>query len=150
MHRTFMILIKLAAVGVVVAGLVALTESRSYGHSSQSQPAGGSVESMHGGPYRGSGGPSARFVREHGGYDPGMRPKGDVRAGQDEALGSTLISASAAHATQSCSFISPQRTGGVSEMASCGKRGVRGNRAQFVGAITRPAGNRPFLSQLAH
>jgi len=54
------------------------------------------------------------------------------------------------HDLNSCSFISPQRSGGISEMASCGRSGVRGNRAEFMRAITRPVGNRPFLSQLAH
>jgi hypothetical protein len=62
-----------------------------------------------------------------------------------------LISASAGHARlHSCSIVSPQRNGGISEMASCGKWGVRGNRAQFVKAITRPVENRNFLSQLVH
>jgi hypothetical protein len=62
-----------------------------------------------------------------------------------------LISASAGHAPlHSCSIVSPQRSGGISEMASCGKWGVRGNRAQFVRATTRPVENRYFLSQLAH
>ena len=60
------------------------------------------------------------------------------------------ISASAGHTRHSCSFISPQRSGGVSEMAACGKSGVKGNRAQFVWAITRPAENPAFLSQLTH
>jgi len=60
------------------------------------------------------------------------------------------ISSSAGHAANQCSYISPRRSGGISEMAACGTSGVRGDRAQFVKAITRPAGNRPFLSQLAH
>jgi hypothetical protein len=61
------------------------------------------------------------------------------------------ISASARQARlPSCSIVSPQRSGGISEMASCGKWGVRGDRAQFVRAITRPVENRNFLSQLAH
>jgi hypothetical protein len=60
------------------------------------------------------------------------------------------ISASAGNGPHSCSFISPHRTGGISEMATCGKWGVRGNRTQFVRAITRSAGDPPFLSQLAH
>jgi len=57
---------------------------------------------------------------------------------------------SAAQNLNSCSFISPQRSGGISEMAPCARWGLRGNRAQFVRAITRPVGNRAFLSQLAH
>jgi hypothetical protein len=151
MKRVFMHTIKLAAVGVVVAGLVTLTESSSYGQApSQARLAGGSVESMHGGAYRGSGGPSTRFVKEHGGYDPGKRPKGDLRAGVETAVRSTPISMSIGHVTHSCSFISRQRTGGISEMASCGKSGVRGNREQFVRAITRHIENRYFLSQLPH
>jgi len=60
------------------------------------------------------------------------------------------ISASAGHGTKACPIISPRRSGGISEMASCGTSGVRANRAQFVRAITRAAENRPFLSQLAH
>ena len=60
------------------------------------------------------------------------------------------ISAAGRRAQHSCSLISPQRSGGISEMASCGNSGVKGNRAEFVAAITRPAANRPFLSQLAH
>jgi hypothetical protein len=61
------------------------------------------------------------------------------------------ISAFAGHARlHSCPIVSPQRSGGISEMASCGKWGVRGDRAQFVVAITRPVENRNFLSQLAH
>jgi hypothetical protein len=60
------------------------------------------------------------------------------------------ISASAGRATNPCPPSSPRRSGGISEMVSCGERGVRGNRAQFVSAITRPAGDRPFLSQLQH
>jgi hypothetical protein len=54
------------------------------------------------------------------------------------------------HAPHSCAFLSPQRSGGISEMAACGKSGVRGNRAEFVGAITRPVENGAFLSQLPH
>jgi hypothetical protein len=60
------------------------------------------------------------------------------------------IAASAGHGTNACTPISPRRSGGISEMASCGTSGVSGDRAQFVRAITRPAENRPFLSQLAH
>jgi hypothetical protein len=60
------------------------------------------------------------------------------------------ISASAGHAPYSCPFVSPQRSGGISEMASCGKSGVKGNRVQFVKAINRPVENRNFLSRLAH
>ena len=61
------------------------------------------------------------------------------------------ISASAVgHAPYSCPFVSPQRSGGISEMASCGKSGVKGNRVQFVKAINRPVENRYFLSRLAH
>ena len=60
------------------------------------------------------------------------------------------ISAAARHASHSCSLISPQRSGGISEMSSCGNSGVKGNRAEFVAAITRPIANRAFLSQLAH
>jgi hypothetical protein len=37
-----------------------------------------------------------------------------------------------------------------SEMVSCGKQGVKGNRAQFVAAITQPVEKHPFLWQLAH
>jgi len=37
----------------------------------------------------------------------------------------------------------------LSEMVSCGKHGVRGNRAQFVAAISRPVDN-AFLWQLPH
>jgi hypothetical protein len=91
MQRIFMLLVKLVAVGVIVAGLGALTESRSYGAGEWNNT------------------PAA-----------------------------------------SCSFISPQRTGGISEMASCGKSGVRGNRAQFLRAIKRHVENRYFLSQLQH
>lgn len=40
----------------------------------QHRSAGGNVSSMHGGAYRGSGGPSHAFVREHGGYNKGKRP----------------------------------------------------------------------------
>lgn len=69
-------------------------------------------------------------------------------------VGALTASASAAghgvRALNSCSSISPQRSGGISEMASCGSQGIRGNRAQFVKAIKRPVGNRAFLSQLAH
>jgi len=42
------------------------------------RPAGGAVSSMHGGAFRGSGGPSKEFVKEHGNYDPGKRPKGTI------------------------------------------------------------------------
>ena len=153
--------IKLTLIAVVVAGLLALTESSSYGahewnktgiglRSSQTQPVGGSVESMHGGAYRGSGGPSTRFVKEHGGYDPGKRSKSDVRGGLETALDAAPIFTSAGHVAQTCSIISPQRTGGISEIAPCGMSGVRGDRAQFVRAITQPVENRYFLSRLAH
>lgn len=47
--------------------------------------------------------------------------------------------------THRCS-VSPQRSGGISEMAPCGTLGERGNRGQFVTAITRAG----FLSRLAH
>jgi hypothetical protein len=60
------------------------------------------------------------------------------------------ISASGGNAPHSCPLVSPQRNGGISEMASCGTQGVRDDRAQFVRAITRPVGHRAFLSQLAH
>lgn len=40
----------------------------------QHRTAGGNVSSMHGGAYRGSGGPSSAFVKEHGGYNKGKRP----------------------------------------------------------------------------
>jgi hypothetical protein len=60
------------------------------------------------------------------------------------------ISASAEHAPHSCPHASPQRSGGISEMAACGKSGVKGNRVQFVRAINRPVENRYFLSRLAH
>ena len=56
------------------------------------------------------------------------------------------ISASAGHATNPCSLISPRRTGGISEMASCGTQGVRDDRAQFVRAINYadvPGAKRP-------
>ena len=46
------------------------------------------------------------------------------------------ISASAGHAQHSCSPVAAQRSGGISEMASCGTQGVRDDRAQFVRAIT--------------
>jgi hypothetical protein len=53
------------------------------------------------------------------------------------------IAASAGHPRhQGCSS--------ASEMVACGKQGVKGNRAQFVAAITRPVGNNAFLWQLAH
>ena len=42
-----------------------------------------------------------------------------------------------------------RRAGGISEMVSCGSRGVSGTRAQFVEAATRPV-DRPFLWRLAH
>jgi hypothetical protein len=54
------------------------------------------------------------------------------------------------HAPHSCPHASPQRSGGISEMAACGKSGVRGNRVQFVKAINQPVENRYFLSRLAH
>jgi hypothetical protein len=54
------------------------------------------------------------------------------------------VSASAGHLRHRSSCVS------VSEMASCGKQGVRGNRAQFVAAITRPVENTAFLRQLPH
>jgi hypothetical protein len=38
----------------------------------------------------------------------------------------------------------------LSEMVACGKQGVRGNRAQFVAALTRPVKDEAFLSRLAH
>ena len=60
------------------------------------------------------------------------------------------ISASAGHGPYSCSLGAPQRSGGISEMAACGSSGVRGDRAQFVRAITRPIENRYFLSRLPH
>jgi hypothetical protein len=60
------------------------------------------------------------------------------------------ISASAGDETHACSLISPQRGGGISEMAACGKWGVRGDRVQFVEAINRPVEDRNFLSRLAH
>jgi hypothetical protein len=61
------------------------------------------------------------------------------------------ISASAAYAPPvRCPIISSLRSGGISEMATCGKSGVRGNRVQFVKAINRPVENRYFLSRLAH
>lgn len=154
--------LKLALFVVVAAGLVALAESHSYGANESkkttigrrspatAQPVGGSVESMHGGAYRGSGGPSTRFVKEHGGYDPGARPTGVVHAGPDNAVDAVPISWSPGHASQPCVLISPKRSGGISEMASCGKWGVRGNRSQFVRAIDTPVASRAFLSQLAH
>jgi hypothetical protein len=37
-----------------------------------------------------------------------------------------------------------------SEMVSCVSQGVKGNRTQFVAALTRPAEHRAFLTQLAH
>ena len=53
------------------------------------------------------------------------------------------IAASAGHARhQGCSS--------ASEMVACGKQGVKGNRAQFVAATTRPIGQRAFLWQLPH
>jgi hypothetical protein len=61
------------------------------------------------------------------------------------------ISASAGHASRAaCSSASPQRSGGISEMVACGNSGVRGNRAEFVSAISRPVVKPAFLSQLAH
>jgi hypothetical protein len=55
------------------------------------------------------------------------------------------ISASASHLRHSHSCVS------YSEMVSCGKQGVKGNRAQFVAAITRPVGGTtPFLWELPH
>jgi hypothetical protein len=60
------------------------------------------------------------------------------------------ISASAGHAPRACSTASPQRSCGISEMVSCGKSGVRGNRAEFVSAISRPVVKPAFLSQLGH
>jgi hypothetical protein len=54
------------------------------------------------------------------------------------------VSASAGHLRHPSSCVS------VSEMVACGKHGVKGNRAQFVAAITRPVGKHPFLWQLAH
>jgi hypothetical protein len=38
----------------------------------------------------------------------------------------------------------------ISEMVPCGKLGVRGDRAQFMAAVTRPVEHRAFLWQLAH
>ena len=38
----------------------------------------------------------------------------------------------------------------LSEKVACGKQGVKGNRAQFVAATTRPSANHAFLWQLAH
>jgi hypothetical protein len=38
----------------------------------------------------------------------------------------------------------------LSEMVSCGKQGVKGNRAQFMAAVTWPVEHQAFLSQLAH
>jgi hypothetical protein len=54
------------------------------------------------------------------------------------------VSASAGHVRHrdACSSLS--------EMVSCGKQGVKGNRAQFVAAITRPVEGSAFLWQLAH
>jgi len=43
-----------------------------------------------------------------------------------------------------------KRQGGISEMVSCGKQGLKGNREQFVKAVTRPVEKRAFLWQLAH
>jgi hypothetical protein len=43
-----------------------------------------------------------------------------------------------------------KRQGGISEIVSCGRQGVKGNREQFVKAITRPVERRTFLRQLAH
>ena len=60
------------------------------------------------------------------------------------------ISAPAGHALYSCPLVSPQRGGGMSEMAACGMSGVKGNRVQFVKAISRPVEDRNFLSRLAH
>jgi len=54
------------------------------------------------------------------------------------------VSASAGHPRHGPACVS------VSEMVSCGKQGVKGNRAQFVAAITRPVENTTFLRQLAH
>jgi hypothetical protein len=47
------------------------------------------------------------------------------------------ISAPAGHVS-SCPLASPKRSGGISEMASCGNAGLKGNRAEFVKAINRP------------
>jgi hypothetical protein len=41
------------------------------------------------------------------------------------------------------------RAGGISELVSCGSRGVSSTRAQFVEAVTRPV-DQPFLRQLRH
>jgi hypothetical protein len=54
------------------------------------------------------------------------------------------ISASAGHLRHTHSCVS------LSEVVSCGKQGVKGNRAQFVAAIARPVENSAFLHQLAH
>jgi hypothetical protein len=54
------------------------------------------------------------------------------------------VSVSAGHLRHRPSCVS------VSEMVSCGKQGVKGNRAQFVAAITRPVENTAFLRQLPH
>jgi hypothetical protein len=43
----------------------------------------------------------------------------------------------------------PSRDGGISELVSCGSRGVSGSRSQFVKAVSRPV-DRPFLGQLRH
>jgi hypothetical protein len=56
----------------------------------------------------------------------------------------TPITASAGHLRHSAAC------GSLSEMVSCGKQGVKGSRAQFVAATTRPVGKHPFLWQLAH
>jgi hypothetical protein len=42
-----------------------------------------------------------------------------------------------------------RRAGGISELVSCGSRGVSGTRTQFVEAVTRPV-DQPFLRQLRH
>lgn len=54
------------------------------------------------------------------------------------------FSASAGHLRHSHPCVS------LSEMVSCGKQGVKGNRAQFVAATTRPVEDSYFLRQLAH
>jgi len=38
----------------------------------------------------------------------------------------------------------------LAEMVSCGTQGVKGNRAQFVSAITRRVESNTFLEQLPH
>jgi len=68
-----------------VGGLSATRAAYNWNHSKigrqlsdQHRPVGGSVSSMHGGAFRGSGGPSSAFVKAHGGYNKGKRPPATV------------------------------------------------------------------------